>query len=1526
MHLLLAQKGTIDDGGEAVDLGQSPGEIVFLSAADTEIAALAAAAHRLDLGPRELRLANLLRLKHPMSVDTYVSRTLGRAKLVVVRLLGGAAYWPYGLDALLANAQGTGGLLAVIPGDDKPDPGLDAYTTIPLDQRDRLWRFLIEGGPANAEGFLLGCRAVLGTGEWPGAAAPLLKAGVVPSALSEQAGYPTRDGGAFLASAADEHPPLACQPSPPQGGRSAAGNVGLRSERLKLPEKGFEQPADASIEGARAEQGPISPLEGEMPGRADGGNSAKVSNPVATVGRRTGAAEQGPISPLEGEMSGGAEGGPGDARRGEDGLEWIPGQARDDDLCQEGDDEPGQARGEEAAARDAAAAERPLAAIVCYRALVQSGQTGPIEALARAMAECGLDVLPVYVSSLKDPVSVETLRGLFSRRPPDVVVNLTGFAVSSPAAGAGAERVATVLEETGAVVLQGVLASGSEEGWNGSSQGLSARDLAMNVALPELDGRVLTRAIAFKSAGDWDALTETDIVAHRAVAGRVRFVAELATRWARLRRKPNPQKRVAILLANYPNRDGRLGNGVGLDTPAGTVEVLRAMQAAGYPVETLPENGNALIDYLMAGPTNAGTAAREIREVMPLDTYRRFFDSLPEELRSAVTDRWGPPEGDPFVVAADGKPAFALPLARFGDTLVGIQPARGYNIDPKETYHSPDLVPPHNYLALYAFLRETCDAVVHMGKHGNLEWLPGKALALSERCFPEAVFGPMPHLYPFIVNDPGEGTQAKRRTSAVIIDHLTPPLTRAETYGPLKDLEALVDEYYEAAGGDPRRLALLKTEILDLVRDIGLDQDAGIVSGEADDSALTKLDAYLCDLKEMQIRDGLHVFGVSPDGRLLHDLVAALARLPRGSRPGDASLMRALAADLGLCGLPSGVAAGHPPLSCRTSPPQGGRSGGGDGGVSSEKPLAATDSWENAPADVSSIGDAAERGPISPLEGEMPGRAEGGSGAEVTDFTATSERGDSAGPGSISPLEGEMSGRTEGGNGAAGDDSKSFDPLDCDMAAPWEGPRPQRLADLSTSPWRTVGDTVERLESLAVRLIAGEIPPDVHWISTRPVLDAVETELKPAVIGSGPAEIAGLLEGLAGRFVAPGPSGAPTRGRPDVLPTGRNFYSVDTRAVPTETAWRLGRKSAELLVTRHLQDQGEWPTSLGLTAWGTSNMRTGGDDIAQGLALVGAKPVWDRASRRVTGYEIVTLAELGRPRIDVTLRISGFFRDAFPDQIALFDRAVRAVGALEEDEADNPIAARMRRERAALIEAGADESEAERRAGFRVFGSKPGAYGAGLQALIDEKGWDDKADLAESYLVWGSYAYGADAEGTAERGMFEERLSGIEAVVQNQDNREHDLLDSDDYYQFEGGMTAAVEHLSGARPVVYHNDHSRPERPVVRTLEEEIGRVVRARVVNPKWIAGVMRHGYKGAFEIAATVDYMFAFAATTGAVRDHHFEAAWNAFVMDDHVRAFLEANNPAALGEIRDRFAEAIERGLWSPRSNSARAELRT
>lgn len=1238
MHLLLAQKGTVAEGEDAVDLCQTPAKIAFLSAADTEITVLASARAARGDGPDFLRLVNFLTLKHPMSVDQWIEQTGCFCDIIIVRALGGEGYWPYGLEALHAAAVTHQILLAVLPGDDRADPALDRYCTLGFEHRAKLLAYLNEGGQPNAEKLLAYSQHLLTGAQEPESAKHLPKAGLY-----------------------------------------APNEIGI----------------------------------------------------------------------------------------GLDGVQknWIK--------------------------------DQPVAAIIFYRALLQSGQTAAVQALCDALQGRNFNVLPIYVSGLKDADSAATVETLFAQTNPAVVLNTTGFAASS----SGKNWNGTVLDRGGAIVLQVVLSSSTLETWEQSARGLTSRDLAMNVALPELDGRVLSRAISFKAAARFDDAVQANIVVHQHLQNRVDFVADLAANWVKLQQASACERKVAIVLANYPNKDGRIANGVGLDTPAGTLEVLRALQGAGYRTGEFPGDGDALLRQLQAGTTNARPHNRSISALHSLNDYNVLFDELPVQIQNQVLQRWGAPTDDPFFVPSRG--GFALPLINFGNIFIGIQPARGYNIDPKQSYHSPDLVPPHGYFAFYFHMRRTLGihAVIHMGKHGNLEWLPGKALGLSEMCYPEALLGALPHIYPFIVNDPGEGTQAKRRSSAVIIDHLTPPLTRAENYGALRDLETLVDEYYQAMGADPRRVLLLGPRILDAVRDMGLDHDAGIGQAEDQNSALEKLDAFLCELKEMQIRDGLHVFGKAPVGKLLDDLVVALARLPRlDGLAANGSLHRAI----------------------------------------------------------------------------------------------------------------------------AGDAMLGFDPLDCDMAALWAGPKPPILQSLISDLWRTCGDTVERVEVLASALVSGEVACPHHWTLTSAVLDEVQCAIKPSVIACGEGEIAGLLTALDGRFVQPGPSGAPTRGRPDVLPTGKNFYSVDCRAVPTETAWELGAKSAELLCERHRQDHGDHLRSVGITAWGTSNMRTGGDDIAQAMALIGAKPVWERASGRVTGYQIIPPATLGRPRVDVTLRISGFFRDAFPEQIALFDAAVRAIAKLDELGGDNPIAERVLNDAEALLARGCTMAEAQLRAGYRVFGSMPGSYGAGLQALIDEKGWAERADLAEAYLVWGSYAYGGGAEGISDRAGFESRLSTLQAVVQNQDNREHDLLDSDDYYQFEGGMSAAVEKVSGKLPAIYHNDHSRPERPVIRTLEEEISRVVRARVVNPKWIAGVMRHGYKGSFEIAATLDYMFAFSATTGAVKNHHFDLAYTAFIADGAVREFIEKSNPAALVEMSNRFLEAIERGLWAPKSNSAKFEL--
>ncbi|WP_088348367.1 MULTISPECIES: cobaltochelatase subunit CobN [Rhodomicrobium] len=1237
MHLLVTESGAIDDGAEPRDLRQTPGAIVVLSSADTELALLAGAHGALAaVSPQPtMRLVNLMQLKHNFSVDLYAEKTLTGARIVVLRLLGGRSYWPYGLERLTEMARDGAFQLVVLPGDDKPDLLLEGLSTVDDTQREALWAYLREGGTENASGFLLSLAAMLNGSAEPPPARPLMKAGLY---------WP--------------------------------GAVTARLETIR--------------------------------------------------------------------------------------QHWRPGW--------------------------------PAAAIIFYRALMQSGDLAAVDALIAGLAARGLNPLPVFVTSLREEICIQTLRALFRQAPPDIILNSTAFAANI---GAGAE--ASPFAGLDAMVLQIVCSGETEEAWASRTRGLSPHYIAMHVALPEIDGRVLTRAISFKSDSGFDAATQHYLTRAVPKPDRVDFVADLTAAWVRLRRTPPPGRKWGLILANYPNRDARLANGVGLDTPQSAIEILTALEGAGYAVGDIPADGNALIAALREGPTNAGLEGRAITERLPLADYLAGFAALPERIRAEITARWGPPDADPHFTHG----AFAIPALRLGNVAIGVQPARGYNLDPKGSYHDPALVPPHSYFAFYIWLRAAlgAHAVIHLGKHGNLEWLPGKALALSAECYPEAALGPLPNIYPFIVNDPGEGSQAKRRTSAVIIDHLTPPLTRAETYGPLKELEALVDEYFEAANVDEPRRVHLAGEILATSARLGLDRDCGIDPTAPQETALAALDNHLCELKEMQIRDGLHIFGRSPEGGMRTDLLVALARVPRGDGAGgNASLIGALAADLGLDG---------------------------------------------------------------------------------------------------------------------------FDPLACTLGGAWSGARPDTLAALSNEPWRTAGDTVERLEILAQRLVSGEAPA-APGTRSQVVLDEIRATLAPSVEACGTAEIAGILTALNGRFVPPGPSGAPTRGRPDVLPTGRNFYSLDGRTVPTPAAWELGRKSADLVIARYLQDHGDWPRALAISAWGTANMRTGGDDVAQALALMGVRPRWEPASRRVTGFEIIPLVKLERPRVDVTFRVSGFFRDAFPAQMDLLDSAVRAVAALDEAADENPIAAHVAVEAAKLIAIGAAPDAARRLASARIFGSKPGAYGAGLQTLIDESLWRTEADFAESYIQWGQYAYGAGLEGRPERGALERRLAGLDAIVHNQDNHEHDILDSDDYYQFEGGLAASVKALKGAAVRVYHGDHSRPERPVIRSLEEEIGRIVRGRAANPKWIAGVMRHGYKGAFEIAATVDYLFAFAATTDAVGDHHFEALYDAYIGDDRVRSFLAENNDAALTDIAARFSEAIERGLWSPRSNSAGALL--
>ena len=1042
----------------------------------------------------------------------------------------------------------------------------------------------------------------------------------------------------------------------------------------------------------------------------------------------------------------------------------------------------------------------PVVALVFYRSHLLAGNTAAFDALAVALREQGLNPLPIALDSLKDPLCLSTFQGLCADHAVQLVLNTTAFSALEEGAALAGD----------APVLQ-VIASGSNrEDWWADSQGLRPRDIAMQIVLPEMDGRIVTRAISFKGLSHRSAVTQSDVVAYQPEPDRVQFVAELARRWCRLRSLPAAEKRLALVLANYPGSEGRIGSGVGLDTPASVIGILQRLREQGCTLgdeAQQPADGDTLMQVLQQGIANDPRQwpLRPAWQSYALADYRARLAQLPAGMAEAVDARWGVPEDDPAL--RQGR--FMIAGLRLGQVFIGIQPARALptaGAQDYASYHDAELVPPHGYLAFYFWLRDVfaIDAIVHVGKHGNLEWLPGKSLALSQVCWPDALLGPMPHLYPFIVNDPGEGAQAKRRSQAVIIDHLMPPLTRAENHGPLQDLERLVDEYYDALLVDARRAVLLRRQILEAVRQQHLLEELDLAEpgGKAvdDDAILERIDAYLCELKETQIRDGLHIFGASPTGRQRRDTLLALARYPSGDGQGaQAGLLNALAADL----------------------------------------LADSD----------------------------------------------------------------------GGDGEGG----GFDPLQIDAAMLWQGARPEALRAVSDDPWRHQGDTRERLELLALRVLEDAALAQA-WPHTQAVLARVQSTLAPALDACGGQEHEQLMRGLRGLFVPAGPSGSPSRGRPDVLPTGRNFYTLDTRAIPTRTAWELGQQSAQRIVERYLQEHGDYPRTLGLSVWGTATMRTGGDDIAQAFALIGVRPKWAPGSQRVVDFEVVPRVGLGRPRIDVTLRISGFFRDAFPGTVQMFDAAVQAVAALDgEDAQENPIRARILQETEQLVQQGSAPEAARRQAGFRVFGAPPGHYGSGLNGLFRSGDWDGDDDLARAYMGWSAHAYGQDAEGEPASDALARRLTGMDVVAQNQDSREHDLLDSNDYYQFQGGMAAAVRHLSGRQPALYHGDHANPQAPRVRSLKEEIGRVVRARVTNPKWIDGAKRHGYKGAFEMAATVDYLFGFSATTQQVSDHHYALVADAYVLDDATREFIRSHNPAALQDMLQRLLEAMQRGLW-------------
>jgi len=1053
----------------------------------------------------------------------------------------------------------------------------------------------------------------------------------------------------------------------------------------------------------------------------------------------------------------------------------------------------------------------PTVGILFYRAHLLSGNTDFVDAIIAELGRRGLAARAIYTQSLKEsdgdgmPLAIKLLQ---ADGPVDALISTLSFALGDTTG---------VLERLDVPIIQAITSSSDRAAWQRNGRGLGPLDTAINVAIPEFDGRIISVPISFKEE------TPEGGARYAPDAERIKRMVGLVSRLVTLRHKPNAEKRIAFVFTNSAAKAARVGNAVGLDAPASLLRLLQRMQMEGYAIDNLPATSDELLHNLIDRCSydltwlTDGQLARAHK--LPVTRYTEWFAETPETRQKEMIRQWGEPPGKAYV----HENAFALAGLEFGNAFVALQPPRGYDMDPNAIYHQPDLPPPHNYYALYRWLREEwqADAIVHMGKHGTLEWLPGKGVGLSAECFPDLFLDDLPLIYPFIINDPGEGNQAKRRTHATIIDHMTPPMTSAGAYGALAELAQLVDEYYTAEQLDPAKLPLLQRQIWDVIKRHRLDDDLSYIlkSDHGDHShdwdgdfledgtptafaelqgaqvahLLEDIEGYLCELTGAQIRDGLHILGHMPADDQLVELLYHLLKLPNVAAPS----------------LPAAVASAV----------------GEDWVALQENP-------------------GARRAQINV---QLPAALH--TNADVIQFIETQ----------------------------------------CKTL----------LTALTVGHVSSVTGEVDAALAYAADFIVPKLAEGAH------------------------DEIDHLLHALNGGYIPPGPSGAPTRGMAHVLPTGRNFYAVDPRALPSMASWQVGQGLAEDLIKRYQREEGNYPASVGISIWGTSAMRTAGDDIAQVLALLGVRPRWQSENRRVIGIELIPLAELGRPRVDVVCRISGFFRDAFPHLITLIDQAVQAVIAADEPLDSNYPRQHALTAEAALRLAGMEPSQAQTRAGYRLFGCKPGSYGAGILPLIDAKNWQSDADFARAYLAWGGYAYSASAQGIAAQDEFATALRGVQVATKNQDNREHDIFDSDDYLQYHGGMIATVRALTGKNPRRYFGDSSNPARVRTRDLREEARRVFRSRVVNPKWLASMRRHGYKGALEVAATVDYLFGYDATAQVLEDWMYHELAEEFLRNEEMQQFFAESNPWAWQAIAERLLEAVERGLWQD-PDSADLEL--
>jgi cobaltochelatase CobN len=1094
---------------------------------------------------------------------------------------------------------------------------------------------------------------------------------------------------------------------------------------------------------------------------------------------------------------------------------------------------------------------KPTVAIWFYESHWTHENTRYVDAQVRAVESAGANALPVFCNPATDTdeqfdaerVTEEWLLD-GDESVVDAVLSSFMFSLSMDERGRSASDEGTDAEEVfldrlNVPVIQTITTMRSRSRYQGSDTGVMGFELALSVALPEFDGNVITHPISGKERTDDEAGIGTAPKQHFPIEKRVAHAAELAVNWASLRHTPNEDKRVAVVLHNYPPSDDGIGTAFGLDSPESAVNLLAELDSRGYDLDgRFPESGQQLMERLTAQLTldDRWVAPEDVRD-LSVDTvspeqYEQYFASTDERFQANIVEEWGEAPDRPF----------AIPGIEFGNVLVTVQPPRGFGMDPSKVYHDSDLQPPHDYVAFYHWLRKSfaADAVVHLGTHGSLEWLPGKTVGLNGESAPDQLIGALPNVYPYIINNPGEGTQAKRRSYAAIVDYLTPVMRSAGTYDELAELESLADQYREAGMEDARAddgqqletLLRERVDELDLAVELGIageiDEQAevrgpdaagstladGAVEGENVDvdELVERVHEYLTDVKTTQIRLGLHTMGEPPaDDRLVEYLVA----LTRLENPGGPSLRESVAGVLG---------------------------------VDYQRMLDEPGTYdEQLGMTYSEAADEVYETSISLVET-----------LAANEFAIPASEVD-AGP----------------------DQEVNMNLLVVDI---------DPLGDA-----RAKSGAHEDLRG-ALGFICDEVAPRVQEASE---------------------EIPQTADALAGEYIQPGGSGAPTRGGVDLLPTGRNFYTLDPRKVPAKSAWQVGSEVAAETAQRHYDEEGAYPEEIGVVAWGTPTVRTRGETIAQVLALMGVEPEWTDAGR-IDDVHPVPLEELDRPRIDVTTRVSGLFRDAFPQAAGVIHDAVDAVVDLDEPHEMNYVKKHVEEETERLEAEGVESPETA--AKHRVFTTRPGGYGAGTNKAVDEGNWEDRSDLADVYVQWGGYALGKRGKVSDAHDAFERRLGSVEATVKIEDTAEQDEFDSSDWYAFHGGFITAVSEIAGEEPNSYVGDSSDPDNVSVYTNEEKVRKAMRARVLNPDWLDSMEEHGYKGAGDLSTTVDVALGWDATTGVVSDHLWGEIAEKYAFDEERQEWLREVNPWALDSITETLLEAIDRGLWDADSETA------